>query len=830
MAATDTTPLLGAIGNIQDNEEDDTLTELREPGSTASLPRRDSFNSAGQASSVHKNHFHESNLIRKEERPPTAGGLFYYLFSPETTLPPLSTTRTGQLFTVLVCFFVIYNVFTIPFRGAFQKSWQDHHNDVFLALDYIGDVLFLLDIYFNFRCAVMHDGIEVNDQHHIVNEYVSTWFYMDAIASLPLDLIIWNPVWKHVALRWAKFLRLPRVLERISELQHSTKYALTLELVKLVVGIVTISHWLGCAYVAISYADGFAEEDDPESWTPPESFEHATLGHQYYLAFAWGVKAVTDVGGESPKAQTNLQHAFIIVLGFVHVFLIAIVIGSVEGFMSHLNHNAEQLRRRIMHLNRFMQQRHLPLDLQTRIRKYYYHLWSRKGAFDSPDILRDLPTNLRALVHGFTRGQVLAKVTLFRDCDAGFLNDLADRLKPRIYAPGDYVVQVDEKGDEMFFLNRGEVDIFNARDEHIATLTEGSIFGEVAFFNDSKRMATVKARTWCDFAALERRDFERVCLKYPAEKTRLHEYAMARMASDALYKVLNEENPLFADMTKAVRVEILRAFDAYSFTQRKLLYSKGEEVDCWLFVGVGQVRTFALQDKQEPEAGSPGSDKPKRRPKVLQRKATSLNSSLGIGTEEQEQVDLDVVEKKFLGSPFPFGLETRQEYCDCLSPKCTIMALPLARLETILRKHGIYERTIATFERLTSRQKSARARFKGAIRSVVLQKKGLGFLFTNQNNQVGSQGVAFFDEDLGFELEPEAQAIREQIWLSRDDLHNLTPQVLGSVQAIVSRQLSVIAEVSRLKTVQLMADLEEEAERGGDAFAETEDPFDDGGE
>jgi hypothetical protein len=50
-------------------------------------------------------------------------------------------------------------------------------------------------------------------------------------------------------------------------------------------------------------------------------------------------------------------------------------------------------------------------------------------------------------------------------------------------------------------------------------------------------------------------------------------------------------------------------------------------------------------------------------------------------------------------------------------------------------------------------------------------------------------------QDLGFELEPEAQAIREQIWLTRDDLNNLTPQVLGSVQAIVSRQLSVIAEV-----------------------------------
>jgi hypothetical protein len=52
--------------------------------------------------------------------------------------------------------------------------------------------------------------------------------------------------------------------------------------------------------------------------------------------------------------------------------------------------------------------------------------------------------------------------------------------------------------------------------------------------------------------------------------------------------------------------------------------------------------------------------KPVGRSKVLQRKATSMNSSLGIGTEDEEQVDLDVVEKTFLSSPFPFGLDERQ--------------------------------------------------------------------------------------------------------------------------------------------------------------------------
>jgi hypothetical protein len=32
------------------------------------------------------------------------------------------------------------------------------------VLDYTGDILFLLDIYLNFRCAVMHDGMEVKEQ------------------------------------------------------------------------------------------------------------------------------------------------------------------------------------------------------------------------------------------------------------------------------------------------------------------------------------------------------------------------------------------------------------------------------------------------------------------------------------------------------------------------------------------------------------------------------------------------------------------------------------------------------------------------------------------
>lgn len=40
------------------------------------------------------------------------------------------------------------------------------------------------------------------------------------------------PSRRHVLLRLNKFLRAPRVLERLREFQHGTKYAMSLELVK----------------------------------------------------------------------------------------------------------------------------------------------------------------------------------------------------------------------------------------------------------------------------------------------------------------------------------------------------------------------------------------------------------------------------------------------------------------------------------------------------------------------------------------------------------------------------------------------------------------------
>lgn len=211
-----------------------------------------------------------------------------------------------------------------------------------------------------------------------------------------------------------------------------------------------------------------------------------SLADQYLYAFWWSVDCISGANIGVGFPQTSLQRAYAVLMALTHLLVIAVVISkcvallplppplpavllslhpippaqrltssrSVEAVLRQWNQHADEYRLRVVKLNQMMQRRRLPRGLRGRIRKYYNHVWSRHGAFDSPEILRDLPVNLRQEVHVHTYGNVLAKVPVFSDCEEDFLNALTEKVNLRIYAPGDAIVRYGEAGDEMFFLNR----------------------------------------------------------------------------------------------------------------------------------------------------------------------------------------------------------------------------------------------------------------------------------------------------------------------------------------------------------------------------------------
>ena len=63
-------------------------------------------------------------------------------------------------------------------------------------------------------------------------------------------------------------------------------------------------------------------------------------------------------------------------------------------------------------------------------------------------------------------------------------------------------------GQEIFFIVSGKVSIIDKKTKtHIIDLIQDQYFGEISFFSDIPRQATVKARDFCEMLVLRRDDF-----------------------------------------------------------------------------------------------------------------------------------------------------------------------------------------------------------------------------------------------------------------------------------------------------------------------------------
>lgn len=98
-------------------------------------------------------------------------------------LLPFGRFRTA--WDLLVLILVGYTAITLPIFLSYPVNVPDGLQSLELAMD----VVFLIDIALNFRTAVVRDAELVTDRHEIARTYFARWFWVDAIGSLPWEII-----------------------------------------------------------------------------------------------------------------------------------------------------------------------------------------------------------------------------------------------------------------------------------------------------------------------------------------------------------------------------------------------------------------------------------------------------------------------------------------------------------------------------------------------------------------------------------------------------------------------------------------------------------------
>mmetsp|Transcript_51110 Transcript_51110/g.136397 ORF Transcript_51110/g.136397 Transcript_51110/m.136397 type:complete len:535 (-) Transcript_51110:267-1871(-) len=137
----------------------------------------------------------------------------------------------------------------------------------------------------------------------------------------------------------------------------------------------------------------------------------------------------------------------------------------------------------------------------------------------------------REIDPAFAKGmkELLSKSKVFQDCHDEFIRDLIVSSNRKDYAPNRYLMEEGSRGDSMFVLFKGVVEVTSSG-RYICKLTDGSIVGEAALLNiDNRRTASVRSVSKCDVAIIFRSTFHSILEKYPWEKRKFQREMKAKL-------------------------------------------------------------------------------------------------------------------------------------------------------------------------------------------------------------------------------------------------------------------------------------------------------------
>lgn len=127
------------------------------------------------------------------------------------------------------------------------------------------------------------------------------------------------------------------------------------------------------------------------------------------------------------------------------------------------------------------------------------------------------------------RAKILKEFGIFEDLSEGQLEAIATILKEEVVPEGTTIIKESEKGDKLYILLEGSVEIsrsltlrlskydYGQREKLLSRMTakDRVFFGETGLIGDSERMATVVATTRSRLLALDRKDFDIIVERDP---------------------------------------------------------------------------------------------------------------------------------------------------------------------------------------------------------------------------------------------------------------------------------------------------------------------------
>lgn len=202
---------------------------------------------------------------------------------------------------------------------------------------------------------------------------------------------------------------------------------------------------------------------------------------------------------------------------------------------------------------------------------------------------------MRSDVERKSERNVLLNCPLFQQSSRKFLDRIAAHLEDKLFVTGENLCVQGEKGETMFILVQGEVDVLIGKEQEeeervVNQLLKGAVIGEIAVLGLSDtRTATLRAKVVCLVQVLHRSILMKYLAEFPREIAQFQEVGAARLAKTGIKnKNLFPSQALFKDCQKEFLDELGQLLQRKIFFPKQTIVKEGHETNDMLALSQGR--------------------------------------------------------------------------------------------------------------------------------------------------------------------------------------------------------------------------------------------------